>query len=211
VTANLKRLKEDAKHHISDDELAKLETWARRIRGEIFFARKWLIVEGQSDYLIMHTLAALMGYPLDEHGVSIIDAQNNGKAHTFAALARALAIPWVALFDGDDAGQRYVSQIKNREFDDAEITARCHVIPAVDLEALLVTNGLEPELRNILARLGVHDALTMATANVTIKLRAQKTEYAIELCTDLRADPGLLAKVPAILKDTITRLQAVQA
>jgi putative ATP-dependent endonuclease of OLD family len=210
VTANLKALKEQAKYHISDDELAKLETWARRIRGEIFFARKWLIVEGQSDYLFMHTLAKHMGHCLDEHGVSIIDAQNNGCASTFAALARALAIPWIALFDGDNAGQAYVERIKNRAFDDAEITARCQLIPNGDLEQLLVTDGLETELRNILARLGQRDALTMTTQDVIAKLRDQKTEYAIELCADLRANPGLLAKIPATLKDTITRLQAVQ-
>lgn len=211
VTANLHSLKEQARQHISDDELAKLETWARRIRGEIFFARKWLIVEGQSDYLIMHTLAARMGYPLDEHGVSIIDAQNNGSPGTFAALARALGIPWVALFDGDTAGQGYLAQIKNRDFDDADITNRCQLIPNGDLEQLLVTSGLEHQLRNILVRLGQQDALTITTTDVLTRLRDQKTEYAIELCTDLRTDPAFLAKIPATLKDTITRLQAVQA
>ena len=210
VTANIKTLKERAQYHICDDELAKLETWARRIRGEIFFARKWLIVEGQSDYLIMHTLAGLTGYPLDEHGISVIDAQNNGCASTFAALARALAIPWVALFDGDDAGKKYVSQIKKRNFDGAEITKRCHVIPAPDMEELLVKNGLEQELRGIIAQLGVQDATTMPADNLIAKLRKSKTEYAYELCEELRRDQSLLAKIPAILKDTITRLQAVQ-
>ncbi|MDR3485703.1 MAG: AAA family ATPase [Bradyrhizobium sp.] len=211
VTANLRALKDRSKYLISDDELAKLETWARRIRGEIFFARKWLIVEGQSDYLIMHTVAALMGYPLDEHGVSIIDAQNNGKAHTFAALARALAIPWVALFDGDNAGLGYVSQIKKRDFDDQEINNRCSVIPNGDVEQLLVHDGLEQELRTILQRLGVQDVPTMTTDDVIAKLRRQKVEYASELCSDLRNDPLLLAKVPTILKGAVTRLQAVNA
>ena len=45
---------EELVKELPDDDLAHLETWARRIRGEIFFARKWLIVEGQSDYVIMH-------------------------------------------------------------------------------------------------------------------------------------------------------------
>lgn len=210
IVATLKNLKERAKYHITEDELAKLETWARRIRGEIFFARKWLIVEGQSDYLIMHAVTTLMGYPPDEHGVSIIDAQNNGKAGTFAALARALAIPWIALFDGDRAGQGYLDQIRKRDFEQAEVTARCVLIPATDLEELLVINGLEQELRHILARLDVQDALTMATTEVITELRDKKTEYATELVSDLRANPVLFAKVPAILKETITKLQAVQ-
>jgi putative ATP-dependent endonuclease of OLD family len=158
----------------------------------------------------MHTLAALMSYPLDEHGVSIIDAQNNGSPGTFAALARALAIPWVALFDGDKAGKKYLAQIKNRDFEKAEITNRCQLIPNGDLEQLLVIDGLEQELRNILARLGQQNALTMTAADVITKLRGQKTQYAIELCSDLRTDPSLLAKIPATLKNTITRLQAVR-
>ncbi|MBN9658778.1 MAG: AAA family ATPase [Acidobacteria bacterium] len=211
IVANLKALKEQAEHHIADDELAQLETWARRIRGEIFFARKWLIVEGQSDYLIMHTIGALMGYPLDEHGISVIDAQNNGNPGTFAALARALAIPWIAMFDGDSAGQSYVAQIKKRNFEAKVIAEQCIVIPATDLEELLVTNGLEQELRTILKRLGVQNPQTIPTPDVISELRANKIEYATELATDLQADPTLFAKTPAILKETITRLQAVQA
>jgi putative ATP-dependent endonuclease of OLD family len=42
---------------IDDEELRALETFARRIRGEIFFARRWMIVEGQAEYLIVHVLA----------------------------------------------------------------------------------------------------------------------------------------------------------
>lgn len=211
VTANLRDLKERAKSYISDDDLANLETWARRIRGEIFFARKWLIVEGQSDYLIMHTVATLMGHAPDQQGISIIDAQNNGNPGTFAALARALVIPWIALFDGDEGGQGFLTQIKNRGFDDAEATDRCCLIPnGWDLERLLVTDGLEQELRAVLHRLGYQNALTMPPEEVTTALRDEKAEYAMELCNDLRREPTLLAKVPATLTETIKRLQTVQ-
>ena len=58
------------------------------------------IVEGQADYLIVHALGRAQDYDLDEHGVSVIDAQNNGSPDTFTALARALGIPWLAVFDG---------------------------------------------------------------------------------------------------------------
>jgi putative ATP-dependent endonuclease of OLD family len=195
--------------HIPDDELAKLETWARRVRGEIFFARKWLIVEGQSDYLIMHTIAALMGHHCDDHGISIIDAMNSGNPSTFAALARALSIPWAALFDGDDAGKRYLTEIKNRHFPPAEITTRCTLLPKGDLEEQLTQDGVEHELRAILQRLGEPNAMTMSATDVAAKLRGMKMEYAIELCEDLHSNPGLLAKVPQVIKDKITQLRAL--
>jgi putative ATP-dependent endonuclease of OLD family len=212
ITTSLRDLKARAKHHMSDDDLANLETWARRIRGEIFFARKWLLVEGQSDYLIMHTVAILLGYLPDQQGVSIIDAQNSGNPGTFAALARALGIPWTGLFDGDAGGQEFLSQIKNRGFDDPEVAARCSLIQnGWDMEELLVSDGLEQELRTILQRLGHADAPAIPAAGVITRLRKQKPEYAIELSNDLREDPTLVAKIPTTLKDAITRLQVVQS
>lgn len=209
IIANLKALQRQARHHIPDDELAKLETWARRIRGEIFFARKWLIVEGQSDYLIIHTIAKTMGYCLDEHGISIIDAQNSGNPGTFAALARALTIPWLALFDGDQAGKEYLAQIANRDFDTTEITKRCTLLPNGDLEQELTASALLPTLRNILQRLGEHDAQTMPLPDLINKLHHKKTEYIIELCEELRHTPALLAHVPPILTTTIKQLESL--
>jgi putative ATP-dependent endonuclease of OLD family len=211
IITNLKQLTAQARNHIPDDELAKLETWARRIRGEIFFARKWLIVEGQSDYLIFHTVAKLMGYCLDEHCVSIIDAQNSGNPGTFAALARALNIPWRALFDGDQAGNEYLAQIANRDFDAAEISKRCALLPAGDLEQELAASGLAPQLRQILQRLGQKDAQTISATDLITRLRNKKTEYSIELCEDLRKTPALLANVPAAITTTITQVRSLNA
>src|SRR5206468_8714960 len=54
VQGVLRELRDRSILHMSDVELRLLETFARRIRGEIFFARRWLIVEGQAEYLIVH-------------------------------------------------------------------------------------------------------------------------------------------------------------
>ena len=69
------------------------------------------LVEGQAEYLVVPALARSMGYDLDEQGVALIDAVNNGNPTTFAILARALSIPWLAVFDGDDAGRGYWSTV----------------------------------------------------------------------------------------------------
>ena len=71
----LSELRDRSSRYISDDDLRSLETFAKRIRGEIFFAERWLIVEGQADYLIVHALAHAMEYDLDGYRVSVIDAQ----------------------------------------------------------------------------------------------------------------------------------------
>ena len=104
----LRKLHEDSKLYVTDDELHSLETFARRIREEIFFARKWLMVEGQAEYLIVHALARALDYSLDEYGIALIDVANNGNPALFAVLARAYGIPWRAVLDGDEEGLRKV-------------------------------------------------------------------------------------------------------
>jgi putative ATP-dependent endonuclease of the OLD family len=207
IVAKIKDLRQRTVVHITDEDLAKLETWARRVRGEIFFASKWLIVEGQSDYLIFHTIAALMGQACDDHGISIIDAMNSGNPGTFAALARALCIPWAALFDGDDAGKGYLKEIENRRFTQTEITARCTLLPQRDMEAQLVNDGFEQELRVILQRLGAADGDTITNDELAERLRGKKMEYSIGLCEELRENPALINKVPQVIKDKITQLR----
>ena len=134
----LKALRYESAQCMTDEDLQKLETWARRMRGEVFFSGKWLIVEGQADYLIVDSLAKAVDYDLDEHGVTLIDAQNNGSPAAFAALARALRVPWLAVFDGDPAGERHISSIRNRGFDAKEVQHRCRTHDAGDLEHQLV-------------------------------------------------------------------------
>lgn len=195
--------------YIGDDELQSLETWGRRMRGEIFFSERWLIVEGQADYLIVHAVAHALDYNLDQHGVSVIDAQNNGNPATFAALARALGIPWLAVFDGDKAGQDYVQAIGKRISDHAESRSRCQTHPAGDLEAQLVADGLGPELREILATLEVQDAHELNDEKLAYCLRNQKTAYAAEFAERVRQDTSLAQRSLEAFRDAIEGLQGL--
>ena len=138
ISAALRSLRTKSALCMADAELQALETWARRMRGEVFFAERWMIVEGPADYLIVEALARALGYDLDEHGVTLIDAQNNGNPAAFAALARALGIPWIAVFDGDRAGQEFKVSIRNRGFDVEEVERRCRMHDAGDLEQQLI-------------------------------------------------------------------------
>ena len=176
------------------------------MRGEIFFAERWLIVEGQADYLIVHALAHAMAYDLDSHGVSVIDAQNNGNPYTFAALARALEVPWLAVFDGDDAGRGYVEAMSKRGFTPQEIKRRCCTHQAGDLEAQLVANGLDPELRGILTELGVQDAADLTNDEVLAQVKQNKTDCAALLAVRFREDPDSALRAPAAFRTTIEQL-----
>ena len=138
ISLALKTLRYESAQCMTDEDLQPLETWARRMRGEVFFSEKWMIVEGQADYLIVDSLAKAVDYDFDLHGVTLIDAQNNGSPAAFAALARALSVPWLAVFDGDPAGRRHIASIRNRGFDAEEVQHRCRTHEAGDLEHQLV-------------------------------------------------------------------------
>ncbi len=205
----LKDLRLRSSLYIDDTELQSLETFARRMRGEIFFAERWMIVEGQADYLIVHALAHSMGYDLDEHGVSVIDAQNNGKPETFAVLARALGIPWLAVFDGDDAGKGYVERIGKRGFSNEELRRRCRTHGSGGLEAQLVTDGLGPELREILAELGEQNAHDFEEQALQARLGKYKTAYAATLAARLRADATLAERAPEEFRKAVRDLRGL--
>jgi putative ATP-dependent endonuclease of OLD family len=209
IHARLTLLRAESVKFISDDDLKKLEVFARRIRGEIFFAHRWLLVEGQCEYLLAHATGKGQGYDLDTHGVAVIDCQNNGNPQSFAALARALGIPWLALFDGDSAGFGYVEDIRKRGFDDAEVGRRCLHHPAGTLEQQLVGDGLGAELRSILAEIGEADAGSLNDGDLVAHLEKRKTDYAAVLARRIGGDADLAKRMPAALRKAIESLKGL--
>lgn len=203
----LRALRESSALYVSDDELRALETYAQRMRGEIFFAERWLLVEGQADYLIVQAIANSMGYDFDQHGVSVIDAQNNGNPATFAALARALDVPWLAVFDGDSAGQKYRKSIQNRGFGTDELDSRIRTHVAGDLEAQLIADQLGLELKEVLATLGFRDLDGLNNEDLADKLRSNKTSYAAAFASRIRSDSSLNQRTPEAFRATIQQLR----
>lgn len=206
----LRDLKDRSVIFMADDELAALETFARRIRGEIFFARRWLVVEGQAEYLIVHALARTLGYDLDEHGVAVIDAMNNGHPATFAALARAFSIPWLAVFDGDPAGLGYVQDISKRGFATTFVAERCRTLAAGTLEQQLLADGVEVELRTILLEMGQGDAQQIDRPTLEGRLKKSKIAVAARFAARLTSDPALAPRVLQGFRDAIAQLKGLE-
>lgn len=209
LVQRLRDLRDRSSRFVDDEELRSLETYALRIRGEIFFAERWLIVEGQADFLIVHAMASALDYDLDEHGVSVIDAQNNGSPVTFAVLARAFDIPWLAVFDGDCAGQRYCEAIAKREFTYDEINHRCRTHPDGDLEAQLVADGLGTELREIMATLTGDETTNLTEQALLNWLRGHKTDYAVILADRLRDGSTLVQHAPESFQAAVEQLRGL--
>lgn len=205
----LRDLRDRSYLFVSDSELEQLETFARRVRGEIFFARRWLLVEGQSEHPIAHGIGTGLGYDLDAHGVAVIDFQNNGNPACFVALARALGIPWLAIVDGDRAGRDYITQIERRGIESAEVARRCSILPAGTLEQQLIHDGLQQELKSILAELGERNALSLDDAALQSGLEKNKSAYAAILRLRCGRDPALTARMPEAFRRAIVSLRGL--
>ena len=206
----LRELKDESIVFVADDDLQFLQTFACRIRGEIFFATRWLIVEGQAEYLLIHATARHLGYDLDEHGVSVIDAVNNGNPAAFAALARGLGIPWIAVFDGDDAGQGYLRGISNRNFPREFVTDRCGTLPDGNLEEQLLSDGFEAELRSIFTEFGHADAAQISRDELRARMDKATMAYAAALAGRIASDANLAQRMPAAFRNAIMRLRGLQ-
>lgn len=204
----LRAASDTSQFFVSDEELDKLETFARRIRGEIFFARRWLLVEGQSDYHIMHGVANGLGYNLDENGVSVIDFQNCGNPECFAVLARALGYPWLMLVDGDTAGTKYLADVQARGFSNAEMAQRGFQLPVGDMEAELVASGLQVELKAVLGEIGI-TAGGFNDAELADAMRGHKSAYAALLGRRCATDASLSQRMPEIIRRAIGGLRGL--
>lgn len=210
IVAALRKLRDKSRRFVPDSELRALETYARRIRGEIFFADRWLIVEGQAEFLLLHAIARAMGYDLDEHGVAVIDAVNNGNPEAFAALAWALGIPWLAVFDGDSAGLKYCETIAARDYGTGEMSRRCTTLPGGNLEQQLMADGLEGELRSTLLNLGMADAMTLDRPTLEKRLDKNKTKYAAELAKRILDVPAMWERMPEAFRLAILSLRGLR-
>jgi len=201
------QLSDVSKEFISDAELNQLETFARRIRGEIFFARRWLLVEGQSDYHLVQGIAKGLDYDLDEHGIAVIDFQNCGNPVIFAILARALRYPWLIVVDGDPEGMGYIDKIKKRGFPSEEIDRRAFSLPKGYLEQQLVADGLQTELKDVLVFLGNVDAKNLNDNDLIATLKNNKSGYAAVLAKKCAENPALAQRMPEPFRNAILSLR----
>ncbi|MFZ5737503.1 MAG: ATP-dependent nuclease [Pseudomonadota bacterium] len=189
--AMLRNMKEESLRFIADAEIRKLESWAKRIRGEIFFASKWLLCEGQSDYAILGAIAEKLNCPLDAHGISVIDYQNNGSAGAFAALARSLQFNWAMICDGDQGGDDHIAQLKSHQFSNATIAERVtQLSQGVDLEKLIISSPLRPFMLAAIQELEA----TIADEDDALLLfaSANKEEVAVRAAAHIRNAPDAL-------------------
>lgn len=97
---------------MTSDEKRHFDYHVRVTKGSHFFARCWLLVEGQSEFWLFPRVASLMNAVIDEKNFAIIEFSQGGGPPPFIKAAKALGIEWFVVADGDDAGANYIKAAK---------------------------------------------------------------------------------------------------
>lgn len=212
TSQNLTTIKKESQLYLSEEDIFKLDTYAKRVRGEILFARGWILCEGQSDYLITRFFADIYGKPLDPSGIAVIDFQNNGSPGAFVALAEQFQIPWVMYSDNDAAGKNFITQIKKRGLSDERIGELVKQLPGegTDLEKFLVKNGFYNEYLEVIKDNNIamdkKEGENGFEDELIEKLRKMKPAHATYLIKKLKDSEVDEARIPAFFKEIIDKI-----
>jgi putative ATP-dependent endonuclease of the OLD family len=127
----------------TDKELRNINYQIRASRGELLFARKWILLEGRSDIALLPQIARIVGCDLLGAGVRLVEIAQHGGPVGCIKLADQLGISWKLFADGDGDGLKYANAAR------AQLNGRVeadHIynLPEKNLEVFLCKNGFLP-------------------------------------------------------------------
>jgi putative ATP-dependent endonuclease of OLD family len=190
----------------ADDE-RKIAYHVRAKRGNLLFAKSWLLVEGESEFWFLPEAAHLLNFDFELESVCCVEFSQCGLA-TLIKLATDLGIEWHVLVDGDQAGQQYATTARGFLGTTPE-AKRLTLLAEKDIEHAMWSHGYSsvylsavgaPQRANITASVGtpahVEQIIRMAISS------SSKPHLAIAAVEAARQDgsPGL----PSTIQTAIT-------
>lgn len=174
-------------------------------RGELLFARCWLLSEGESEYWVFREAADILGHDLDRLGVRIVNTRYSG-VEILVKVANELGIGWCFVGDGDEQGQKD-GAICQKYLQGRNATEAIFVLPLPNIEVVLCEAGfgyiyeahVSPQKKsNITAEKGSPDYWTQV---VSAQPNKEKPARIREVMAEMRTKgPGA---VPLTLKAAI--------
>ena len=125
---------------LSGEERRKFNYHIRLSRGELLFARCWLLVEGETEAWIYPAAARALGKDLHREGVRVVEYRQTDVG-LLTKVANALGIAWYCV--GDDDSQRQKTESKVKENLGSANYADRLVFPYIDIEIHLLGNGYD--------------------------------------------------------------------
>jgi putative ATP-dependent endonuclease of OLD family len=193
---------------LSDEETRKFNYHVRRARGELLFARCWLLVEGETEAWIYPAAARALGLNLHRDGVRVVEYSQSDVA-LLAKVANALGIPWYCIVDDDSGRGQYEQRVRDNLAGSPE--ADRLVLPYRNIEIHLLENGYAAIYESHmptqnLAKLTKQPGDADYWANYADHLPSKaKTRAAANVAAEMeaRGEPGVTAEFRAILEKIV--------
>ncbi|HMN95620.1 MAG TPA: DUF2813 domain-containing protein [Phycisphaerales bacterium] len=141
------RAKRLAPGTLAPDELRRVSYHVKARRGIAFFARCWLLIEGETEFWLLPAVAQELGRDLWLEGVACVEFAQCG-IEPLVKLARDLGIEWHLLAEGDAAGRTYASAAERLAERDP-IERRITPLGARDIEHCLWQHGYADVFRRV--------------------------------------------------------------
>ncbi len=123
---------------LDDEELRKFNYHVRRSRGELLFARCWLLGEGETETILFVGAAEALDLDLERAGVRCVEYSQTDVG-MLGKVANQLAIAWYCVVDNDSGRGKYANKVKGQL--DGAVEADRLVLPYVNVERLLCARG----------------------------------------------------------------------
>ena len=185
---------------LNDKQTRQFNFHIRHARGELLFARCWLLGEGESEVTLLPEVARILGFNLERAGVRCIQFRQ-ADIGLFLAVADGLGIQWVVLTDNDRQGKQTVQKVR-AALNGRQERSVLHIMPEDDLEEHLCKNGYDDIYENLLDNNTPQQVTVPKTdpdywKKVTKAVKAHKIEAIQSVLNEMRGGrpiPQLLQK-----------------
>lgn len=168
---------------LSQEETRKFNYHIRRARGELLFARCWLLVEGETEAWVYPAAARALGKNLHREGVRVVEFRQSDVG-MLAKVANELGISWYCV--GDDDNNRARDEPKLRANLAGATESERFAFPYPNMEEHLKVNGY---------------------ADVYQRYRkGQKTRAAAEIAVEMegRGEAGVTPEIRDVLEKVLS-------
>ena len=179
VTAGTKHLQctEDIFVSLDDKKRFNMTYWINPDRGELFFAKKVILVEGQTDKSVLSYLAKQLG--CFRYDYTLIDCGSKDNMPLYMHLLNSFKLPYIAVYDKDHQTGKATDAIASADASTARITAKLDTTYG---SVVVLENDIEEEI-------GITDVGSKNKPHVAMEHVSQDT---------FTVSPTLSAKVTTI-------------
>ena len=123
---------------LTPEETRKFDSHVRRTRGELLFAKCWLLVEGETETTLLTGAAEALDLDIERAGVRCVEFSQTDVG-MLAKVANSLGIVWYCVLDNDSGRRQYDQRVKN-QFGGAPAADRL-IMPYENVEQMLCESG----------------------------------------------------------------------